>query len=833
MRIVRKRVSVITPFHNIDPEIFRKTAQSLLAAANDDWEWIVVLHNTDNVTEAEIRSLVGNDRLLSVYEKKDNRHTPSSPRNLGLLKAKGEYIYFLDGDDLLDPDFISEAIRRMETDGADIGIGRVKIVHQDNQVMHVPLPLAFPFEEGGYTVNNDKEERGNLLYGAPMMLGSKLIRRSLIMDNAICFDEEIVLTEDVIFMLECCTKADKIRIYKDLVAYSYIQREGSLLQNMIMRDDSSEEVYLKPLRRIVSLCIENNFSPGAYLWNMFGLYGSIYQNERIDKEKRTRLMAGIQAYIPLLAKQPPEGIGQPGDEEKLISNYEEILNIAFSHCDEETFRKYFLRNVFKQPDHTCVEWRGQDNDTILSISYQEMAYKAAALAAALYEEDLAECTVAAAGEKSINWLILCVACFSFGISFLPIDQTYGSVEVAGRVGFSKAAAVFTDSDHRLKEVCHKDVREYFLEDIDELIARGEKRILNGDAFSEHDFRIYENDPALLLFTSGTGGRTKCAVLLEKNLTPERYLWTPIGMDRYPCLSMLPFCHIAGIKDVIGSLITGTSVFIGSGIRNLIADFLYVQPVCVTMVPVQAKFFAKLLEGSTAARAREILGNRIKMLRLVGAPVSDSIRDEFAQWDIEIHSNYGLSEACGTVSCSYMKDGKLYSKPGSVGHVIEGVDVKINNPDENGDGEILLCGQIVFAGYLNDQEATDKILSDGWLKTGDIGHMDEDRYLFIRGRKKNIILLSSGENIIPEEIEREIADIPYVRECIVYENDNILCARIVTEQEGNFELMKTEIEKGVNELNKRLPAAMCLQKVEISEIPLPRTISGKIKRNINA
>ena len=223
------KVSVITPFHNVDPEVFRLTAQSLLAAAGDDWEWIVVLHNTDNITPSEIRRLVGNNRLLSVYEKRDDRHTPSSPRNHGLKKAQGTYVYFLDADDVIEPDFIPETIRRMERDRADIGIGRVKTVHCREDVMRVPLPLLFPYEEGGYTVKNDPEERGKLLYGAPMMLGSKVIRRALITDNGIGFDEEIALTEDVIFMLECCQKARCIRVYKDLAAYRSVQREGSLL----------------------------------------------------------------------------------------------------------------------------------------------------------------------------------------------------------------------------------------------------------------------------------------------------------------------------------------------------------------------------------------------------------------------------------------------------------------------------------------------------------------------------------------------------------------------------------------------------------------------------
>ena len=827
------RVSVITPFHNVDPEVFASTAQSLLAAAEDDWEWIVVLHNTNNITASEVRRLVGNDRLLSVYEKRDDRHTPSSPRNLGLKMARGTYVYFLDADDLIEPGFIPETISRMEKDGADIGIGRVKIVHCREGVMRVPLPLLFPYEEGGYTVGNDPEERGKLLFGAPMMLGSKVIRRALITDNGIQFDEEISLTEDVIFMLKCCVKAQLIRVYKDLTAYRYVQRDGSLLQNMIFQDDSDEEIYLKPLRKIVSLCMTYGFSPGLYLWGMFGLFGSIFQNEAIGKEKRTHLMEGIQEYLPLLSKKPPEGIGKSEKDIMMKMQYEELMCDVFSQCDGETFRKYFLGNVFKTPEKTAVEWRDSKTGAIRSLSYWELAKKATALAAYLYEEGCAGQTVAIAADKSAEWIFACVACFTYGITFVPIDQTCGSSEIIHRVSFCQAYLLFTDSAHCLRDACPSGVKEICLEDMKRLIAKGEEHIARGTAFSAHDLSRKETDRSLMIFTSGTGGKTKCAVLLEKNLTPERFLWTGIGLDRYPCLSLLPFCHVAGIKDIIGALITGTSIFVGSDIRYLIDDYLYVQPVCVTLVPLQAKFYAKLLEGKSAEQARDILGSRIKVLRLVGAPVSESLRELYAQWDIEIHSNYGLSETCGTLSCSYRRNGKIYSKPGSVGRVIDGVDVKIDKPDANGNGEILVKGQIVFDGYLNDAEETAAVFSGEWLKTGDIGHMDEDRCLYIRGRKKNIIVLSNGENIVPEELERKIAEFPYVKECLVFEEGGMLCVRVVLDPGENFECRRATVEDALRNLNKELPFFMRLEKTEITDVPLLKTASGKIIRGKNA
>lgn len=829
MKMNKIKVSVITPFHNIAPAVFKRTAASLYAAASDDWEWIIVMHNTDQITRDELLALIGNDPRAVVCEKRDRYHTPSSPRNFGLQKARGEYVYFLDGDDRLEPDFVAEASRRMEADGADIGIGRVRTEHQNEDVMMVPLPLLFPFEEGGYTVRNDPDERGNLLYGAPMMLGSKLIRRDLIERNHITFDEEITLTEDVIFMLECGIHAEKIRVYKDLTAYRYIQSSGSLLQGLISADDASEEVYLTPLRRIMSLCLTNGFSPGAYLWNMFGLFSSIYANRAIDEDKRKRLMAGIQQYLPYLSKTPPEGIGKPSEEKVRDGIFENILLDAFGQSEKETFRKYFLRQVFAEPDRTALEWRDHRTERYERFTYRELAERAIALGAALTDEEPEIKSIALVGDKSIAWVLACVTCLVFGMTVIPVDQTLDREELARRVDFCGAAAVFTDEKHRLRRDCPDGCRELALEQVPSLIERGRTTAARSDAFRGKSWRIRENDRAVMLFSSGTGGKTKCAVLSEKSLTPERYLWTGSGMDRYPCLSMLPFSHVAGFKDLIGALITGTSLLIGSGFRHLIDDFRQAEPNCVTMVPAQAAFLNRLLEGKDAREARLILGRNIRVLRLIGAPSSDTLREDFKRLGIDIQSNYGLTEACGTVSASYLKDGEIYVRPGSLGRIIPETEVRIDNPDASGNGEILVAGPIVFSGYLNDMEETGKMLENGWLKTGDIGRLDEENNLYIIGRKKNIILLSNGENVIPEEVEKEIVRIPEVRECIVYGADDLLCARIVLDPGKDFDERKARGSEALSSLWSRLPFAMRPQKIEWTDEPLPRTSSGKIRR----
>ena len=198
---------------------------------------------------------------------------------------------------------------------------------------------------------------------------------------------------------------------------------------------------------------------------------------------------------------------------------------------------------------------------------------------------------------------------------------------------------------------------------------------------------------------------------------------------------------------------------------------------------------------------------------------------FIKYDIKVTSDYGMTETTGPVSVSMEKDGRIFSKEGSVGHILDCLEVKVDNPDENGYGEILISGQCVFDGYYKDKEETDSMLIDGWLHTGDIGYIDEDRFLFIVGRKKNVIILSSGENVIPEEIEKLLYGIPEVEECLVYEKDQSIAAKIFCKGTASRQYIEGKVDK----INAFLPSYKRISIIDMEAEPLPKTMSGKIRR----
>lgn len=294
-------LSIITPFHNQDLSIFKRTADSVLEAAKDfTWEWIIIMHNTDTCTPEDIAELTGNNPCIRIFVKKDNCHSPSSPRNEGLDRSRGKYLYFLDDDDVCEKGFFNKAIDKMERDDCDILIGNAENIRDKESLFTVRMPLLFPETEDGYIVPDDPDIKGHLLYGACLFLGTKLILADIVKLNHIEFDKDITLAEDVLFELKCYIKAHKICIMSSLVSYTYIQRENSLLQRMMSDDSFSDEVYLEPLKRIVELALANNISPSDHVWNTMGMFGVIYTRGGMSKDKKNRLFSESHKFISTL-----------------------------------------------------------------------------------------------------------------------------------------------------------------------------------------------------------------------------------------------------------------------------------------------------------------------------------------------------------------------------------------------------------------------------------------------------------------------------------------------------------------------------------------------------
>jgi long-chain acyl-CoA synthetase len=219
------------------------------------------------------------------------------------------------------------------------------------------------------------------------------------------------------------------------------------------------------------------------------------------------------------------------------------------------------------------------------------------------------------------------------------------------------------------------------------------------------------------------------------------------------------------------------------------------------------------------------GGNLKLIVSGGAPLDPRYVKGFREIGIIVLNGYGITECSPIVSVNRNE----YYRDGSVGQIYSCCEVKIAEPDENGHGEICVKGKNVMLGYYKNEQATKEAFDGEWFKTGDIGYLDQDGFLFISGRKKNLIILSNGKNVYPEEMEYAIlTDIPYVKEVVVYAESDAIVAEIFLDDK-NYPDCTLTINGDISRLNRTLPLYKNIGKIVIRDIEFPKTTVKKIKR----
>ena len=229
-------------------------------------------------------------------------------------------------------------------------------------------------------------------------------------------------------------------------------------------------------------------------------------------------------------------------------------------------------------------------------------------------------------------------------------------------------------------------------------------------------------------------------------------------------------------------------------------------------------------------ALSILGTNFFEFDVGAAVLEDKYYYGLKDFGIEIVYGYGITECSPIISSDTLK----YTKPDGVGLIMDSLEVMIENPNERGEGEICVKGTSVMLGYYKNEEATKEAMRGGWFHTGDIGFFDEDEFLHISGRIKNLIILPNGENVSPEELENVLMNQPAINEVVVYEKNNNIAAQIYIDPEqlpdGNVEKAKEDIQKYVDDANTKLASFKNIQIVEFRDKPFARTSSMKIIRS---
>ncbi len=332
-----------------------------------------------------------------------------------------------------------------------------------------------------------------------------------------------------------------------------------------------------------------------------------------------------------------------------------------------------------------------------------------------------------------------------------------------------------------------------------------------------DFSDAEGDrEALIIFTSGTTSLSKGVVISVRSLFGGKKVALPkacmdgsldcVGMRAY---TNFPLYHIGGICVWLSWTTHGCTTYLSKDPRAILTDLECQIIDTAGVVPATLNLWVNALRRGHYDR----LG-RVKHVMTGGAAISPEVVKEFLDHDITVAQYYGMSELGGFVTCNY--DSAGHAK--SAGQAIDDVKIRIV------DGEICIRYWGNMQGYIDNEEATNEALKDGEMYTGDLGYLDEEGYLFITGRKKNLIILSSGENVSPEELEGFIYKNSSVKECKVYEKDDRIHAGIFCEA-GDQE----DIKRHVFELNKRMPIYKRIYKIDFRDTAFEKTASGKIKR----
>lgn len=326
-----------------------------------------------------------------------------------------------------------------------------------------------------------------------------------------------------------------------------------------------------------------------------------------------------------------------------------------------------------------------------------------------------------------------------------------------------------------------------------------------------------DDTIVMMFTSGTTGKSRIVEFSSENLESFVYdtevIFTP---NMYSVLICLPLFHIYGVIVAVAWLQRRKTICIGRGMRYMLADMSVLNPSFVSLVPSVLDSMVKILrKAKTAEERQKYIGTNLVGILVGGAGVKlDSCR-YMMNLGIMIHSAYGLTESTGSGTWCIWNEENV----GSIGKPYGRTQCRIE------DGELLLKGPSVMKGYYKDPEETAKIIENGWLHTGDLAFCDEKGYYYLTGRKKNVIILSNGENVNPEEIESQFDECKDILECMVYSDGKGICADIYTEN-------KTAAADFIKKYNENVPLYRQVYKVTYSAAPLAKTGSGKIKRKEN-
>ncbi len=461
-------------------------------------------------------------------------------------------------------------------------------------------------------------------------------------------------------------------------------------------------------------------------------------------------------------------------------------------------------------DSTAYSYKPDPHKSeVLSANFTELRDDVRALASEMLAMGCAGKHCVVLGKFSYDWVRAYFAILSIGAVIVPLDRDWLKEDLADTVQKADASFLFCDED-----IAEKG--DYIAEAVKleapvvTMLAKERERSLasliesgrakyaeDPDAF--HSAEIDPNKMSLLVFTSGTTGKGKGVMLSQTNVLSDLSSIIPYIDFAKKTVGVLPPHHTYGSSVMmIGHAMIGSEIYISAGLRYIQKELKEQKPGHLVIVPLYLETFYRKIKANIKERGMEkkiaiaikasnalrkvgidmrkklfgevlsAFGGEIKMVISGGAPINPEILHFFDAVGVAALNGYGITECAPIVAVNRSNN----IVPGSVGNVLDIDEVKIAEPNEDGEGEICVKGSNIMLGYYKDEAATAEAFDEeGYFKTGDYGKLDKNNVLYITGRKKNLIILSNGKNVYPEEIENELAATPGVLEIIVYEGQS--------------------------------------------------------------
>lgn len=528
-----------------------------------------------------------------------------------------------------------------------------------------------------------------------------------------------------------------------------------------------------------------------------------------------------------------------------------------------------MLNIAKEEAGDKIAFRYKNSDDeIVNITYNSFYNKIENLGAALTSMGYGDAHIACVGENSYNYVVTFLTVLKSAGVFCPVDKDLPENEMSFVLDNSDSRIVFCSSalEARMREIRTR------LPKVDKFVVFGrseddgdflsfDRLVAAGKKLSRADFDALKSDEydlKLLVYTSGTTGVAKGVMLTEHNLVNVVYYGLRLAKVHDVVLSVLPYHHtFEASAGILGSIHNHSTICINDSLKNTVKNMQLFKPGSIVLVPAFAekfyitikknikkkgseKKFEAAIKTSNALRRvgvdmrktffkdiHEVFGGNLKKIICGGAPIRPEISEFFDSIGILLTGGYGITE-CSPVVCTNTEEKNSYD---TAGRKLECVDWKIDEPDENGIGEICVKGETVMKGYYKNPEKTSEVIIDGWFHTGDLGYINKDEELVITGRKKNLIVLNNGKNIYPEEIEGYIMSVDYIEEVVVrgikneHGQETGLLAEVYSQSETDESKVLTDVQAALSEL----PGYKNVSKVILRDEPFDKTTTNKVKR----